>query len=467
MRLPSDTKNWRYTYHKFFLVTLLFTLLVSCSDSSTSSEDPDSNGNGEIPQTENFTAEPGDRTTYISSSVSQTSLVDSNEETHTYTFRRDALENEGISFEAGDILLIEGLALRKVRTVTDSGGNVTLETDFATLNEAFRNADIDHAMSIDFTENIAEKIALEYEGRLLKAKSDEDGTGGEWKYELGDVTVEGALSAKASSAAIQLLVKYDTGDVSGAMITTATISNLRTETGVRIEDHETKHFSFNNPGLRGDIELEFVMAGGNSEEFNYAPPMPAIVVPFTIGPIPALLRIGTAFVFKLDLGATGSATYETSFSFDGDMGFRVEGSEFTPVLSGGLRDPSASSAEGNAAGFGGTVAGQYGIAVPDISLSMFGNAVVPYLRSEFYIGASYTFPTCSKLFSRYELKAGVDMNFFGMANLNINNQLAETSPHDYESDGCSAKLADEMLRMVSLDDPDSNTHDQPLIFRIQ
>lgn len=459
-------KTHIYFIRKLILFTIIVVFTASCSDSSSTGPGSEQEPEHEIPQTESFTAEPGEQTKYVSSSSAEAALVETDEESHTYTFRSDVLSDEGITFESGDILLIEGLALRKISSVNESGSELIVETEFATLNEAFRNADVEHSKTIDFTETVTEKIALEYNGMLLKPNVSE--TDGTWEYEFGDVTVEGVLETDENKAVIKLLVKYDTGDVTGAMRTTTEIENVKTETAFRIEDHETKHFRFHNPGIKGSTDMEFVLAGGNSSEERFAPPMPAIIIPFTIGPVPVVFKMGTLLVYKLELGAEGSASFKTSFSYDGDMGFEVDESEFTPLLGGGVREPGATNAEGNAAGVGGTVSGQYGVGLPEITFSMFGETVVPYLRSEFYIGASYTFPTCTHIFSRYEVNAGVDMNLFGLASLNTNSQLAEVFPHDERSDGCdNSKLNDREVNLISLDNFYSNSTEQLPAFYVK
>lgn len=466
IQLLFNNKSEIHFIKKFTLAAIFVVSVASCSDSSSTGSSPEPEPDREIPQTESFTAEPGEQTTYISSSTADAALVETDEENHTYTFRSDNLSDEGIEFEPEDILLIEGEALRKISSVTESGSELIVETEFATLNEAFRNADVNHSKTIDFTETVTEKIALEYNGMLLKPNA--SGTGGTWEYEFGDVTIEGVLDTEENKAKIELLVKYDTGDVSGAMRTSTEIENVKTETAFRIEDHETKHFRFHNPGIKGSTEMEFVLAGGDSSEERFAPPMPAIVIPFTIGPIPVVFRMGPLLVYKLELGAEGSASFETSFSYDGDMGFEVDESEFTPILGGGVRKPGAENAEGNAAGFGGTVSGQYGVGLPEITFSMFGETVVPYLRSEFYIGASYTFPTCTHLFSRYEVNAGIDMSLFGLASLNTNSNLVEIYPHDTKSDGCeNGKMNDAGFNFISLDDFHSASAEKTPVLQVK
>lgn len=447
-----------------FIVILIFSILfTSCSDSGSTGPEIDP----EQPVIDDIDIELGDRTKFIKTETIDAAITDENPETHTYTFNHSVLTDADISLSNEDILLLEGKALRKIRSINESNGQLTVETDFASLDEAFKHADVYQTTTLDFTETVTEKIAIEYDGQILRPNVAKEG-GGAWEYELGDVTVEGTLQTDSDKAVISLLVSYDAGGLTGAMKAIATIENVQNETAFRIEDHETKSFQFHNPGLKGGVEIEFVMAGGMSPEASWEPPLPAVIIPFSVGPIPVVFKMGTVYTFQLDLGAEGSASFNTSFNYSGDLGFQVEESEFTPMLDGGIKNPDASDAEGNAAGFGGTVTGQFGVALPKISFSMFGETVVPYLTQEYYAGASYTFPTCTKLFSRYEVNTGIDMSLFGLANLNISSNLVEEQLHNYESDGCSgAKLYNDLIRPLSLSNSMESPTIQPPIFQIE
>jgi hypothetical protein len=416
-------------------VFMLAAVLVSCS-SSTGSESGSGSGD-DFPAYSEFEAELGSETVILEENFSEEALTDYDEENQIFTFDSGILEDAGVTLKEGEILLIAHKALRRITAVSESDGKVIVETDYASLNEAFRNAKADHVQRFDFRESVAEKAMLEFEGRLLKPNAAADGGETKWEYKFGDITVEGTLNLGENEAVLALLVKYDTGSVTGAMVAELTISGFENNTAFTITDHETESFRFNNRGLEGTVDMQFVMAGGSSSEESWEPPMPALVLPFSVGVVPMTFRMGPVYVYKLDLGADGSAHFETSFTYSGDLGVQVEGTDFTPLLEGGIRNPGASQAEGNAAGFGGTVSGQYGLALPKVSLSAFGDAIVPYLTQEFYIGASYTFPTCTRLFSRYEINAGVAMKLFGLANLNFSQNLAEETMHDYRSDGCS------------------------------
>lgn len=416
---------------RIYITVFALLFAVSCASSTDSGKN--------MPLIEGFEADLGRETVLLDEEVIAASLIDSDEENFVYTFNAELLSDGGIDLKKGEIMLLANKALRRITSVSESGGQLIVETEFAALNEAFENAIIESSQYFDFRQMDRSKIFLEYGGKMLPpnvAAKDDDSGQTKWEYKFGDFTIEGTLNSKTDEAKIALLVKYQTGDVSGAMLSELTLKGFENDTRIRITDHKTESFRFNNSGLEGKLDMRFVFAGGRSAEESWAPPMPAIILPFTVGVVPFTLRIGPVFVYKIELGADGTAQFETSFSFSGGMGVQVDGTNFTPLLEGGIRNPAYEQAVGNAAGFGGTVSGQYGIALPSVTLSAFGEAIVPYLNQEFYLGASYTFPTCTKLWSRYEINAGVKMKMFGLLNLNFRQNLVKDTMHDYRSDGC-------------------------------
>ena len=417
---------------RFTLLSIIVFISISCSSSTETSTD--------FPDIDGFDATIGENTTMVPPHVTDAGLNSYDEENHIYRFDADVIADADISLNVGEIMLIEGLALRKITSVSESNGEIEVETEFAALNEAFENLDINWQQTIEFTPDILANSTLEYDGKEYRPnKISDDGTI-EYKGTFGNFEIEARMTPHHSEVEMSLLVKYDLGNSSGAMLTHANVKGFEQETIIQIADHETREFSFNNLNMAGEIEMLFIFAGGVSNEQSFSPPQPAINIPFMVGPIPMRFRIGTIFVTEFGLGVNGTAQMKTTMTYDGDMGFQVTGAEFNPMATGGIQNPNSEPAEGTAAAFSGRVHGQYGVAIPDISLRIFGVPAVAYLRQEYYIGASYTFPTCTEMYGRYAVNTGLDVaNPTGLSILDLsrNHNIADVITHDFESDGCS------------------------------
>lgn len=417
------------------MIAISMILFLSACDDDPSGPDTD------FPDEPGFDVELGEETKVMPDHVAETGLLEIEEEEHTFTFDADVVNDADINLEEGEVLLIEKLALRRITSIDESGGQITVETEFASMAEAFENANVEMSEQLDFRDNMAEEIMLEFDGHLLEANKQNAQGDMEWEYEIDDFTVEGTLEVGETSAEINLLISYDIGEFSGAVLASKTLDQFDVEKSFEIQDHEAQSFSYVNNGLEGEMDFEFIMAGWDDPDpIRYTPPMPAIIMPFTVGVVPVTLRIGTSFATLIDLGEDGSALFDATFSYDGDMGFNVLGDNFEPVITETILDPNRTEAEGGAAGFAGQVSGQAGVALPEISMQIFGDAIVPYFRQEFFIGSSFTFPTCMHLFSDYRVSTGLEMNILGgLADFSQEHILAESRLHDQRQD-CESKI---------------------------
>lgn len=441
------------------LLGALFFVGVSCSDDSSTGMDSD------FPDDPGFDAELGEDTSLMPEHISEAGLIESDEEDHTYTFNAEILNDADFVLEEGKILLIENKALRRIADVNETNDEIIVETEYATLNEAFKNAEVDWNETINFTESIAEDMMLEIDGELVKPKRNRDNGTLSWEYELDDFKLEAKMATSPDEVGISMLLSYDIDHASGAMSATTTIQQIDTESGFEIIEHETDSFYFNNPNLAGELDMEFVLAGGNSDTFQWSPPFPAIIIPFTVGPIPVQFRLGTVFLTEFSLGEVGFAEYKTSFSYDASAGFSADGSGISPILEG-FNESVFREGEGNAGATTGSASAQWGIAVPEVSLRIFDEAVVPFLRPEFYTGGGWQFPDCLNLYSRLELKAGVNMNLFGLAKLNTSEAISEFWSDEYYSDSCNGKWNSESNSITALNYPDQFLKERRPPFKI-
>lgn len=440
----------------------LLLIFYSCSDSSSVSVDSD------FPDIPGFDVQLGEDTRVMPDHLVDAALTGSDEENYTFTFDSEILADADFTLETGEILLLEYKALRRITRVTESNGSVTVETEFAALNEAFENADVNWTETIDFSKTQPENAMLEYKGKLYPSNMTTAAGQAGWEYKFGPFNVEGALEASEESAVISLLVKYSESGLSGAMKAVSRIRKFDNVTEFEIRDHKTESFGVRNNNIAGDLDLEFIFAGGISSEQSWEPPMPAVIIPFTIGPIPVQFRMGVVFITKFDLGINGTALFESKFSYDGISGVQIVDTDFTPIAEGGINKPNADAATSNAAGFGGSVEGQFGVALPKIQLNIFGEAVVPYISLEFYARAKYTFPECTQHGSRYQAKAGVDMKMFGLVDLSFDETLASEDLHSFDSEGCGSSkiVALNRLPSINIDNP-AVTSGNKVPFRIE
>lgn len=454
MKLSKELLNKKIIVNRrvsnLLLLPLMVIVMISCStDSSSDRIDSD------FQNIEGFDAKLGSETTYIPEDVVSAGLVGSDTENHTYTFSADVLSDADLDLREGEILLIPGIALRRISSVSESGGQVSVQTEYATLNEAFENADISWNKPIEFTPDMLADAVFEFMGKEVRPKMDTmsssgDTTSFEMEVEQGDWKIQGRISTIGREK-VQLIIlpRYEIesssndNSASGAFRFETTIGNMSNEAAITIRDHETEAFSYRNRDLGGTAEFQFAGAGGVGPDFVYPDPSkPAALrvrVPFTIGPIPATLSVGVRFVVRVRLQGDSSAHMTGSISYSGSAGFEVEGPSVETVNE--LDDPTFGQAVGNAAGnLGVTVDAQYGVGYPDISLELFGETIVPYLRPEFYMGAALTWgPMCTTMSRRFVVNAGLNLGFLGRTITGFSNTLVERERNHYSPEGCGGQ----------------------------
>ncbi|TVQ66202.1 MAG: hypothetical protein EA360_06120 [Balneolaceae bacterium] len=439
-------------YPTLLFILLLGVWMVSCDSSTSPSSDPDDIPSDPSIEAEGFKGELGTETIYISETVAESSYLkgESDPDQHVYSFDAESLAEAGISLVAGEILLIHGTTLRRISEVSESNGIITVKTGFASLNEAFENADITWDKPLEFTREILEEAVFEFMGKEVSPKLESMSQHGdtlsfEMKIEQGDWTVEAKISS-IQQRRIQLIIlpryKIQQGNTSasGAFRFETEIGDLSNETDIRIRNHETESFTYRNKNLGGTVDFQFAGAGGTGPNFVYPDPsQPAalrIRIPATAGPVPVIISVGVRFVVRVQLGLDSSAHMRTSMRYSGDAGFEIDGLDIVPVSD--IDEPLFEPAIGNAAGnLGVTVDAQYGVGYPDISLELFGNTIVPFIRPEFYVGAALTWgPLCTMLSRRFEVNAGLDLRFLGKQITGWSHQFIRSELKHYSPEGC-------------------------------
>lgn len=406
-----------FTYRIPRVLILLLFIAGACSSSSTGPEGPDDRNGPGIINEGGITAELAAETVMVEDHVIESGLINSDEETHTYTFDADVVNDADLELVNGGILLLEKRALRRITSVTESNGQLTVRTsDDVTLEEAFKELDIDVSESLEFSPDVVEKAVMEFQGKQFRPNKSEDGTAS-WEYQVGAYKVTGSVQALGNRAVVNLVMHKDYGSGGVAFSTEATIQKLTSDLDVQIRDHKTRSFNFQNPGMEGKVDLALAAAGGGTDPSFGFGPLTMFQFMFTVGPVPVRVVAKVQTVASITVHSRASATAKTSVSYSGAAGVSFDGTKYSTTVGGGLEIPLFGSSEGDSApsGFDGyNVDTQYGFAAPVIEVQLFGNIVVPFIRPEFYIGSRFHWaPICKNVYVRYGVKGGIDLRFLG------------------------------------------------------
>lgn len=424
-----------------FLSALLLLFMSACS----SSTGPSDGGEGEVNQTINqggVEAELGDETIFIDDQITESAMMDADHENRTYTFDQKALADAGMELKVGEVMLISKVALGRITSVTENNGQVTVETEFASLTEAFENADIEWNQTFEFTDEVLENSVMVYKGKEYAPKQDDEACAGlqagciGWEFAVGEYTLKGRIVGQGSGAEVIVIMSKQIGNESVAFRAETTIQSIDNYTNIQIEDHETKQFDFGNPNMQGKVKLSLAAAGGGVGPDLSFGPHTMIRFPFTVGPLPVILAVKVRTVAKIEVVSNASATAEANFTYGGNAGITYDGTELIPNKDQQIENPEITGGGGDlAAAIGLNVDVQWGFTAPELELQLFGNTLVPYLRPEFFIGANLKWgPICQNVNLRYNVSSGLDLRFLGQ-NLStlVETTVVEEKRWDYYS----------------------------------
>lgn len=429
------------------VVCIILLIAGGCS----SSTEPDIR-DGETISANGITAEMGSNSVYIPESVVESGMTDADPEAGRYTFSADVLNSGGIELKTGEILLISGVGLGRITSVQQTGGQVNVQTGYASINEAFREADIEWERDFELTEEVIANSSIEVEGEEFMAYSLVGGVF-QWKISSGSYSGTASIQPKGNSATIIVVLTKQEGNTSVGFRAETTIRQVSNYTNLEIRDHKTRKFAFRNPNMGGDVELRLASAGGGVDQNIGIGPLVMLRIPFNIGPIPVMLVVKVRTVAAVSVIGNSSVVAETKFSYSGSAGLSYNGTSISTDYDSAIANPNHQGGTGDlAALIGVNVNAQWGFAAPEVELQMFGNTVVPYLRPEFFLRANLSWgPVCQSISAEYQVKAGLDVRFLGVASANIfeENIVPMREWKAFSPQGCADKRMDQQYLTFS------------------
>ncbi len=355
-------------------------------------------------------------TVRIPDAIASQALVSADSATHVYRFSADVLSAANVTLQPGRILLVPGVALRRIAAVNTTGGVSTVTTSYVSLNEAFRDADITWDAPLRFTPAVLAGARILAGDEWIAPSVVQPNGAVQWQYTAGSNEITASLSAAGSNATIELTVLKKTGGAANARFTARTvIGEMRSLARIDIENNKTERFDYDAKGLGGTVDLDITAAGAGLDELAFDWPEAMIRFPVQVGPLPVIVALKVQVVTKLVVNGNASATARTSFTYGGDAGFRYNGTTMTTTASAGLGTPVLGASTGDAAAFiGNEVDAQFGFAAPKIEVGIFGETIVPFIRPEFFVGSRLQWgPVCKSAYVKYLVQGGVDLRFFG------------------------------------------------------
>lgn len=314
------------------------------------------------------------------------------------TFDFDSSSDEVRNLKPGSVLLLSGVALRKVTGVVQTGGGIEVRTDPAQLTDAIQDGKIEARYDVNFgslhsnpvlSSKVRSPFALipvtyadTVESQILSGVTNFSVTISPFTYKV-----------KFTPAPEKLNIEMSIGveDAQGVLTVEGKgfLKNFHSTVEMLVQDGQMSDFNLSDSDLGGEMEFSWAASNAVSGPMTKLASWPqevlknvllrnaAFRVPFMVGPIPFTLKFTAGVTFTPAFTSkNGLCKGSVKVSFGGDGGLTVTHGQTSPsgsVSESGQIDPATRILSLGPVGF--TVA----IEMPRISLDLGLNpfALVP------------------------------------------------------------------------------------------
>jgi len=317
---------------------------------------------------------------------------------------------DAAALTAGDVLVIYGLALRKVTSISNTGGQIVVETEYAALNDAISDGTVSWDYGVNFTSDLQPEMSIDGQIHKFKRTSDDSFS---ISTKIGSFDYKITMKFKGDKAEVtQEIEKSVGGDVKVKFACEGVIEQFRTRNKIVYKNSELTEYEYDNKGLKGELTVSLTAAGSGKDKINFEFPTTLISYPFMVGPIPVKVNVKVFFVAEAVVPPEGSAQVSAKFTYNSETGVSYSlGGEVKASGDKGSYTIKKKKAQTGAAG---AIGINFGLGFPRLEVGVFGSLLVPWVHTAFLVGGDYTFmPACQQAKAAYIGACGYDFSILG------------------------------------------------------
>ena len=385
-------------YIKLFLISALVVFLFNTCEKDDN-ESPPSDTESNV-----YDVTYTDNTVYIDSLAAK-SLVRIDSADYVYYF--EGSDPVITNLKAGDIILIHGIALRRVTNVTYNGDETRIETGYATLNEAIRDGEISWDKEINFNNGVIPVVQMKGENMTLKS-SDADGY--EFEEKIGDYNYRLKFAFTDTLVNVEFeITKELVKPITARFLATGSIRNFHSKTEMKYENGKLTKFGHKNSDMKGDLTLNLTVAGSGRDDIFFEFPVILFAYPVIVGAVPVVIKVKVLFLMNCVVPVDGSSQVEVKFEYNSTTGIKYNGTEVSADASMGDKSMDENITQTGASS---AIGANFGLAFPRLEIGVFDQLVIPWIHTAFLIGGDYTFtPPCQQAKCQFIGACGVDFKF--------------------------------------------------------
>jgi len=368
------------------ITTLSCLLFSSCSDDNSTG--PDNNTTwGENKGTFNVTWSD-DVIAFTGSDLKDITRIDS----ANFIFYINPTSSKAQLLESGKIIRIGDWMLRRVYDVYEVGNELVVETEFVSLTEAAKDADISWDYGVEYKPlNVI--TTLRKNGYDIQALSLDSFA---ISFKLGSFTISGWLKFLSDRARFNLTIDKAVADVSLAkMIVEGEFKRFRSHGDIQVRDHQLTRYDTDVTDQDGVFTVK-VVAGGSGDDIGIEIPFPLVVGPLGIPFFTFEIKFLGIINSTVPPGA--STLMEEKFVYKADQGFKYVPKSNTGTPYSSLKDFKFEGDNKNQhAASPSIIQVAWGLAVPRFEV-LFMGTTVGWFHTAYLLDGYYRFnPACQQV----------------------------------------------------------------------
>lgn len=334
------------------------------------------------------------------------------------TFKNDASELKSI--KTGSVVLFTGHSLRKISSVTESGGKIVVKTTAAKFVDYYKSAKIAYKTNFQWNASTLANSRIQINGDPNARVRQISGTN-EWSYKgkIGNWEMELKLTPEISGVngrKLNIQLNGKRGQL-GAVEFKGFISNFEIENNISVENSRVDTYTETHSGANGEIEAKYAFLSLANEDAAFDIPLDFFRTVIVHGVVPVTYRIRCVFKVYPQIAANSSSQANLKLSYSGTNGFSFENNSLTPRATMANFNPSIIGDTGSAST--GIVGVGVGVEFPRFEIGIFDTVVVPYMLMNtsivnyFESGLPFMPGPCNRTRLTFKGVAGLDMSFLG------------------------------------------------------
>jgi hypothetical protein len=352
-------------------------------------------------------------------------------------FKFDSNNNNAKKLKVGSIIFVYGKALKKVSTIEDKSGQITVKTKYCRLNEAISDGEISWTKNIKWNSSLLSLVGSDSKKNVVQVG---EKTEVEFKFPVDDLQGEIKLTLKDNRLDASCNVIKEVNKMTKVTYGfEGYIQDVKSEGKIKFANGTLQEFNHVNKNIEGEVTVQLIATGSLSELLGPIElPFVLLKVPIVVGGFPMMINLKVLFVINTKtITADASAFVKSKFKFNSTTGIKYDGTEFGANANVGPYSYDFVK-DSNWVGSSMVAGLNFGITFPRFELEMFGETIVPFVHTAFLIGGSFTAGTkpCMTIDASFIGAVGCNLDFFGVLKGSVTKTLWQFDKNIRKSGTC-------------------------------